>query len=110
MILKYDGEPFEPHHVVEQVRAIIDGTPRSLDVTTDEAREMAYHFIRVHLADKVRPAKIDQIDGDGERLWLIELVGRESGEKEGDLKIGQETGSVYSWQPSKVMSAGAGSD
>src|SRR5262249_23999698 len=110
LILKYDGEPFEPHHIVEEVRAIVEGKPRSLDVTVDEAREMAYHYIRVHLADKVRPAKIEQVDGDGERLWLIELAGLESGEKEGELRIGAETGSVYSWEPTKVSSAGAGSD
>jgi 2-oxoglutarate ferredoxin oxidoreductase subunit alpha len=110
MILKYDGEPFEPHHIVEQVRAIIEGKPRSLDVTLDEAREIAYHYIRVHLANKVRPAKIEQEDGDGERLWLVELVGRESGEKESELRIGAETGSIYSWEPMKAMSAGAAND
>ena len=65
LILKYDGEPFEPHHIVEQVQAILQGKPRSTDVTLDEAREMAYHYIRVHLADKVRPAKIEKIDGAG---------------------------------------------
>jgi len=101
LILKYDGEPFEPHHIVEQVRDILDGKPRSTDVTLEEAREMAYHYIRVHLADKVRPAKIDKIDGDGygEPLWLIELVSRDNGEKRGELRIGVETGSTYSWQP-----------
>ncbi len=111
MILKYDGEPFEPHHIVEQVRAILEGQPRSLEVTLDEAREMAYHYIRVHLADKVRPARIEQVEGDGydERLWLVELVSRESGQPEGQLRIGVETGSVYSWEPTKVLSAGADS-
>ena len=110
MILKYDGEPFEPHHIVEQVRAILAGKPRSLDVTLEEAREMAYHYIRVHLADKARPAKIEQVDGGGygERLWLVELVGRENGEKQGELRIGVETGSIYSWQSGKVLGAGAG--
>jgi hypothetical protein len=110
LIVKYDGEPFEPHHVVEQVQAILAGRPRSLDVTMDEAREIAYHYIRVHLADKVRPAKIEQEDGDGERLWVVEMVGRESGEKECELRIGAETGSIYSWELTKVMSAGASSD
>jgi 2-oxoglutarate ferredoxin oxidoreductase subunit alpha len=110
LILKYDGEPFEPHHIVEQVRAILDGEPRSLDVTMDEAREIAYHYIRVHLADKVRPAKIESLNGDdGEPLWAVEIVGRESGEKEGELRVGKETGSIYSWRP-VVLSAGAGAD
>jgi 2-oxoglutarate ferredoxin oxidoreductase subunit alpha len=108
MILKYDGEPFEPHQIVEQVRAILEGRPRSTDVTLDEAREIAYHYIRVHLADKVRPAEIEQSEGNGERVWLVELAGRESGEKEGELRIGIETGSIHSWQPAKAMSAGAG--
>lgn len=110
MILKYDGEPFEPHHVVEQVQAILAGQPRSLDVTLDEAREIAYHYIRAHLADKLRPAKIEQQDGDSERLWVVGLAGRESGEMEGELRIGAETGSIYSWELTKVMGAGASSD
>ena len=110
LVLKYDGEPFEPHHVVEQVQAILAGQPRSLDVTLDEAREIAYHYIRVHLADKMRPAKIEQEEGDSERLWVVEMVGRESGEQEGELRIGAETGSIYSWELRKVMSAGASSD
>jgi len=110
LIVKYDGEPFEPHHVVEQVQSILAGKPRSTDITMDEAREVAYHYIRVHLADKVRPAKIEQEDGAGEQLWMVELVGRESGEKESELRIGAETGSIYSWELTKVMSAGTSSD
>jgi hypothetical protein len=112
LIVKYDGEPFEPHHVVEQAQAILEGRPRSLDVTLDEAREIAYHYIRVHLADKARPAKLYLMDGDmlSEALWVVEVVGRESGEIEGELRIGAETGSIYSWERTKVMSAGASSD
>jgi hypothetical protein len=111
LILKYDGEPFEPHHIAQQVVAILEGQPRSLDVTMDEAREIAYHYIRVHLADKMRPARIEQVDGTdgGEPLWLIEVVGRERGEKEGELRVGKQTGSTFSWQP-VVLSAGAGAD
>jgi hypothetical protein len=33
-----------------------------------------------------------------------------SGEMEGELRIGAETGSIYSWELTKVMSAGASSD
>jgi len=110
LILKYDGEPFEPRHVVEQVQAILAGAQRSLDVTMDEVREIAYHYVRVHLADKVRPARIEQEDGDSERVWVVEMVGRESGEQEGQLRVGAETGSIYSWERTKVMSAGASSD
>jgi len=111
MILKYDGEPFEPHHIVEELRAILEGRPRSKDVTLEEVREMAYHYIRVHLADKVRPAKIEKIEQSeyGEPLWQIELVGRENGEKRGDLCIGVATGATYSWQAVKTLQAEAGS-
>jgi hypothetical protein len=108
LILKYDGEPFEPHHIAEQVQTILAGQPRSLEVTLDEAREMAYHYIRVHLADKVRPAGIEQVNGGDEPMWLVELVGRESGAQEGQLRIGAETGSIYSWEP-RALSTGAGS-
>ena len=97
-ILKYDGEPFEPHHITEQVRAILEGQPRSLDVTPAEAREIAYHYIRSHLNEDVRPGRIEKADGTGEPVWRIEIVHRDSGEKRGELRVGVETGSTYSWQ------------
>ena len=100
-ILKYDGEPFEPAQIAAQVRAIVAGKPRSLDVTEAEAREIAYHYVRVHLNDDVRPGKIQKAaaNGHGEAIWNIEVVGRENGEKHGELQVGVETGSTYSWQP-----------
>jgi 2-oxoglutarate ferredoxin oxidoreductase subunit alpha len=100
-ILKYDGEPFEPAQITAEVRAIVEGRPRSLDVTEAEAREIAYHYVRVHLNEEVRPGRIQKADGNGfgEAIWKIEVVGREGGEKHGELKIGVETGSTYSWQP-----------
>lgn len=102
-ILKYDGEPFEPHHIIEQVRAILEGAPRSLDVTPSEAREMAYHYIRTHLNEEVRPGRIEKASGDGygEPVWRIEIVHRDSGEKHGELCVGVETGSTYSWNLSE---------
>jgi 2-oxoglutarate ferredoxin oxidoreductase subunit alpha len=101
MILKYDGEPFEPRQIAAQVRAILAGQPRSLDVTEAEAREIAYHYVRVHLTDEVRPGKIQKAaaNGQGEAIWKIEVVGRENGEKHGELSVGVETGSTYSWRP-----------
>ena len=110
LILKYDGEPFEPHHIVEQLRAILEDRPRSTDVTLEEAREMGYHYVRVHLADKVRPGKIEKIEESeyGEPLWLIEMVARDGGEKRGDLSIGADTGSTYSWQAVKTLTAERG--
>jgi 2-oxoglutarate ferredoxin oxidoreductase subunit alpha len=100
-ILKYDGEPFEPGQIAAQVRAIIEGKPRSLDVTEAEAREIAYHYVRVHLKDEFRPGRVQKTAGNGlgEAIWKIDVVGRENGEKQGELRVGVETGSTYSWQP-----------
>ena len=100
-ILKYDGEPFEPAQIAEQVRMILSGQPRSLDVTENEAREIAYHYVRVHLNEEVRPGKISKAaaNGRGEAVWQVEVVHREGGAREGQLLIGVETGSTYAWQP-----------
>ena len=74
---------------------------RSLDVTEAEAREIAYHYLRVHLNQQVRPGRIEQqpTNGQGEPIWLVELVDRDSGQKHGELRVGVQTGSTYSWQP-----------
>ena len=100
-ILKYDGEPFEPAQISAQVRAIVAGQPRSLDVTESEARQIAYHYVRVHLNDEFRPGRVQKAAGNGlgEALWKIDVVTREGGEKRGELQVGVETGSTYSWQP-----------
>jgi 2-oxoglutarate/2-oxoacid ferredoxin oxidoreductase subunit alpha len=100
-ILKYDGEPFEPAQIAARVRAILEGKPHSLDVTEAEAREIAYHYVRVHLSDDVRPGSIQKAaaNGMGEATWKIEIVSREGGEKQGELRVGVETGSTYSWKP-----------
>lgn len=99
-ILRYDGEPFEPRQITQQVWAILKGQPRTLDVTSAEAREIAYHYIRVHLGEEVRPGQIERAEGNGfgEPVWQIEIVHRESGEKRGELCVGVETGSTYSWR------------
>jgi hypothetical protein len=67
----------------------------------EEAREMAYHYIRSRLTETLRPGKISQRDGNGfdEAVWDIQVVSRESGDTRGVLLIGVETGSTYSWQP-----------
>jgi hypothetical protein len=99
-ILKYDCEPFEPHHITQEVKAILEGRERSRDVTVDEAREMAYHYINTQLTETVRPAAITRRGGNGfnEGAWNVEIVSRHSGEKVGDLLIGVETGSTHSWK------------
>jgi 2-oxoglutarate ferredoxin oxidoreductase subunit alpha len=100
-IRKYDGEPFEPHHVAEEVKAILAGQPRSTDVTSDEAREMAYHYIRSRLSETFRPGTVvrQELNGFGEPIWSIEIVSRDSAEKTGELLIGIESGSTHSWIP-----------
>ncbi len=106
-ILKYDGEPFEPRIIAEEVKRIIAGKPLSLDVTLEDAREMAYHYIRTHLADAARPVTIEMTDGNshGEPVWRIEIVDRESGKKEGDLNIGVRTGAVHAWEAARAAAA-----
>jgi len=106
-ILKYDGEPFEPRIIADEVKRIMAGKPLNLDVTLDEAREMAYHYIRTHLGDAARPAKIELAEGNshGEPVWMVEIADRESGKKQGDLEIGVRTGAVYTWQPAEMSTA-----
>jgi hypothetical protein len=100
-ILKYDGEPFEPRIIADEVKRIVAGKPQTLDVTLEEAREMAYHYIRTHLGDAARPTKIEKADGNshGEPVWLVEIAKRDTGEKSGELSIGVKTGAIYTWQP-----------
>jgi 2-oxoglutarate ferredoxin oxidoreductase subunit alpha len=100
-ILKYDGEPFEPGTIAKQVRGILKGEKVSLDVNLAEAREIAYHHVRVYMHEDARPGKITKVDGNGfgEPVWQIEIVHRDSGEKQGELQVGVETGSTYTWQP-----------
>ncbi len=100
-ILKYDGEPLEPRIIAEEVKRIMAGKPINLDVTLEEAREMAYHYVRTRLADAARPVKIERADGNshGEPVWLVEIVKRDTGEKSGELNIGVKTGAIYSWEP-----------
>lgn len=108
LVLKYDGEPMEPAYIVSEVRAILNGIHRSTDVTPEEAREMAYHYIRSRLGDNLRPENIDRLaanNGD-EPTWKIQLVSRESGEIRGNLLIGVQTGSTHAWEPVGAISKG----
>lgn len=99
-VLKYDGEPFTPGYIVRAVQAIIDGRPSSRDVSEDEAREIAYHYIRVKLGNDARPVGYEQasLPGYDEPLWQVTLVGRKEGEPRGTLLIGVQTGATYGWR------------
>jgi len=73
------------------------GQPGQQEVTEAEAREIAYHYIRIHLGDKARPVRFTQApaDGYGEPLWQIQLSERQKGQPLGELIIGRTTGATY---------------
>ena len=98
-ILKYDGEPFEPRMITIRTKSILNQEPLDLRVTEKEAREIAYHYIRVHLKDKLRPVQIVQNSKNGysEPVWVLDLVDRTSGDLKGQLTVGVETGSTHKW-------------
>ena len=100
-ILRYDGEPLEPEYIVSAVQDLLAGREKSLDVTPEEVREMAYHYIRTHFDDAVRPGTIERHDsnGYGEPVWVVDVVSRKDGDKQGHLTIGVETGATYAWHP-----------
>jgi 2-oxoglutarate ferredoxin oxidoreductase subunit alpha len=100
VLTRYDGEPFEPGYIVRRVKDLLAGRRLDLRVEENEAREMAYHYIRLHLQDRARPRAFAHVrDGSGEDLWEIELVDRATGRPEGRLRIGMETGSMYGLEP-----------
>ena len=100
MILKYAGEPFTPGYITQAVEAIVAGRPPSLDVSQAEAGEIAYHYIRVKLANEARPVSYEQVSltGYDEPVWRVTLAGRKAGERRGTLLIGVQTGAIYAWQ------------
>jgi 2-oxoglutarate ferredoxin oxidoreductase subunit alpha len=97
VLTRYDGEPFEPAWIAARVKAFLEGKPVDLKVEEHEAREMAYHYIRIHMQEKTRPGRLrESADGAfGEPIWEVELVSRTDGRPEGTLLIGRETGSIY---------------
>jgi 2-oxoglutarate ferredoxin oxidoreductase subunit alpha len=101
-ILKYAGEPFTPGYISRTVQDIVAGRLLSLDVSQDEAREIAYHFIRVKLANEARPVNFEQasLPGYDEPVWQVTLAGRKEGQPRGTLLIGVQTGATYAWQAS----------
>ena len=61
---------------------------------------MAYHYLRTHYSEKLRPVKLtrESANGHGEPTWNIEIAERASGNKGATMKIGAETGSTYSFE------------
>jgi len=72
---------------------------------------MAYHYIRIKLANDARPADYEQVSlpGYNEPLWQVTLVGRKEGEPRGSLMIGVQTGATYGWQEEALEAARASS-
>src|SRR5262245_23826443 len=97
VLTRYDGEPFEPAYITVRVQAFLEGKPVSLSVEEHEAREMAYHYIRIHMQDRTRPGRLRKVAAAeyGEPVWEVELVGRTSGTPEEVLVIGMDTGSMH---------------
>jgi len=99
-INKYDGEPFEPKEITDRIKSIAANKEHSLDVSEAEAREIAYHYLRTHNAEKLRPIKLvrESANGHGEPVWNIELAERVSGKKGAKMKVGVLTGATYSYE------------
>lgn len=103
---RYDGEPLEPQEVVGRVQDILKGKALDLNVTEWDAKEIAYHNLRTHYAEKLRPVKAVQesANGHGEPVWNVELAERISGKTGGKMKIGVHTGATYSFEREPVES------
>jgi 2-oxoglutarate ferredoxin oxidoreductase subunit alpha len=99
-INKYDGEPLEPLHIVEEVKDIVASKKKNLDVSEAEAKEIAYHYLRTHYQEKLRPVKLtrEAANGHGEPVWNIEFAERVSGTKGATMKVGAVTGSTFSFE------------
>jgi 2-oxoglutarate ferredoxin oxidoreductase subunit alpha len=104
VLTRYDGEPIDPEWVVSRVKGLLKRKSEDLRVQEDEAREMAYHYIRIHLGDASRPVRV-KASKDGafdEPVWEVEVVGRAELETQGTLVIGRKTGSIHAWQPASA--------
>jgi len=101
VITRYDGEPFEPAYITRRVKALLAGSPLDLRVEESEVREMAYHYIRLHMQNQTRPGRVEQVTRAeyDEPLWDVEIIGRTDHEPRGNLLIGMETGSMHRFEP-----------
>lgn len=99
-INRYDGEPIEPLYIVQHVERILVGKAIDLEVTEDEAKELAYHYVRTHAAEKLRPTTLvkEATNGYGEPTWNVELTERATGKPAAKMKVGASTGATYSFE------------
>lgn len=102
-INRYDGEPLEPAGVVAEVKEKLAGRSISLNVSEADAREIAYHYLRTHFAERLRPGTLvmQEKNGKGEPTWKIELIERTSGNKAAEMVVGVNSGSTYSYETVK---------
>ena len=86
--------------LAERVKECAANKAHDLKVQEDEAREMAYHYIRIHLHDEARPARVaEKAKGaHGEPVFEVDLVSRKGKEPRGRLVIGRETGAVHAFE------------
>jgi 2-oxoglutarate ferredoxin oxidoreductase subunit alpha len=100
VVTRYDGEPLDPDFVARRVKECVAGRAHDLKVKEDEAREMAYHYIRIHLHDEARPGRVTKRDknGHGEPVFQVELVSRKDKEPRGRLVIGRKTGAIHAFE------------
>jgi 2-oxoglutarate ferredoxin oxidoreductase subunit alpha len=99
LILKYDGDPFTPAEIADEVQMRLSGRVPSGRLTEPEARETAYHYIRSRLHDALRPVEARLVEGEGEPVWRLTLAGRRDGAPAGELTIGADTGATLGWRP-----------
>ncbi len=100
-VTKYDGEPFEPAFIMQSVKDILGNKVRNLDVTEQEAKEIAYHYLRTNYKESLRPERIvkEGKNGHNEATWKVELVERATKKKQAELSVGIETGATYEFVP-----------
>jgi 2-oxoglutarate ferredoxin oxidoreductase subunit alpha len=107
VVTRYDGEPLDPDYVAVRVKECVEGREHDLRVQESEAREMAYHYARIHLHDEARPVRVAERakGGFGEPVFEVELVSRKSKESRGKLVIGRETGAVHAFETTERTGA-----
>jgi len=107
VVTRYDGEPLDPAYVVASVKERLAGREPDLKLREQEAREMAYHFIRIRMGDEARPARVAEgaAGAHGEPVFEVELVARKGGEPRGKLVIGRETGALHAFEATERKDA-----
>ncbi len=96
-INRYDGEPIEPAFIVTKVKELLTNKPSNTHLTEAEAMDMAYHYLRTHGLESMRPVKFshESTNGHNEPTWLVEFADKKTGDATAKLKLGAFTGSNH---------------